>query len=63
MCAIFAPFVKRSARGIPADQAEGPQGEEFGMEKVAAFAKTHAANSAARINQHLLAQLTEFFGA
>jgi phosphoserine phosphatase RsbU/P len=44
-------------------EAEGPHGEEFGMEKVAAFAKAHAANSAARINQQLLAQVTEFCGA
>jgi phosphoserine phosphatase RsbU/P len=43
-------------------EAEGPQGEEFGMEKVAAFAKAHAANSAARMNQQLLAQVTEFCG-
>jgi serine phosphatase RsbU (regulator of sigma subunit) len=33
------------------------------MEKVAAFAKTHAANSAAKINQQPLAQVTEFCGA
>ena len=33
------------------------------MEKVAAFAKLHAANSAARINQQLLAQVTEFCGS
>jgi phosphoserine phosphatase RsbU/P len=44
-------------------EAEGSQGEEFGMEKVAAFAKTHAANSAAKINQQLLSQVTEFCGA
>jgi sigma-B regulation protein RsbU (phosphoserine phosphatase) len=44
-------------------EAEGPQGEEFGTEKVAAFAKAHAANSAAKINQQLLAQVTEFCGA
>ena len=44
-------------------EAEGPQGEEFGMGKVAAFAKKHAANSAASINQQLLAQVTEFCGA
>src|SRR5271166_4484556 len=44
-------------------EAEGPQGKEFGMEKVAAFAKTHAANSAAKMNQQLLAQVTEFCGA
>jgi phosphoserine phosphatase RsbU/P len=43
-------------------EAEGPQGEEFGMEKVAAFAKTHAEDSATRINQQLLAQVTEFCG-
>ena len=44
-------------------EAEGPDGEEFGTEKLAAFAKTHAANSAAKINQQLLAQVTEFCGA
>jgi len=44
-------------------EAEGPQGEEFGTEKVAAFAKAHAANSAAKINQQLLTQVTEFCGA
>jgi phosphoserine phosphatase RsbU/P len=44
-------------------EAEGPEGEEFGMEKVAAFAETHAANSAAKMNQQLLAQVTEFCGA
>ena len=43
-------------------EAEGPHGEEFGVEKVAAFAKAHAANSAARINQQLLEQVTEFCG-
>jgi phosphoserine phosphatase RsbU/P len=43
-------------------EAEGPHGEEFGMEKVAAFAKAHAENSAARMNQQLLAQVTEFCG-
>jgi sigma-B regulation protein RsbU (phosphoserine phosphatase) len=43
-------------------EAEGPDDEEFGTEKVAAFAKTHAANSAAKINQQLLAQVTEFCG-
>jgi phosphoserine phosphatase RsbU/P len=41
-------------------EAEGPHGEEFGVEKVAAFAKAHAANAAARTNQQLLAQVTEF---
>jgi sigma-B regulation protein RsbU (phosphoserine phosphatase) len=44
-------------------EAEGPDGEEFGMEKVASFAKIHAANSAAKMNQQLLAQVTEFCGA
>ena len=44
-------------------EAEGSNGDEFGMEKVAAFAKTHAANSAVKINQQLLAQVTEFCGA
>jgi sigma-B regulation protein RsbU (phosphoserine phosphatase) len=44
-------------------EAEGPHGEEFGMEKVAAFAKAHAVDSAARMNQQLLAQVTEFCGA
>jgi phosphoserine phosphatase RsbU/P len=44
-------------------EAEGAQGEEFGIERVASFAKTHASNSAARINQQLLAQVTEFCGA
>jgi len=43
-------------------EAEGPDGEEFGTEKVAAFAKAHAANSAAKMNQQLLAQVTEFCG-
>ena len=44
-------------------EAEGSAGEEFGMERVAEFAKTEAKSSAARINQHLLAQVTEFCGA
>jgi serine phosphatase RsbU (regulator of sigma subunit) len=40
-----------------------PDGEAFGMEKVAAFAKAHGANSVARMNQQVLAQVTEFCGA
>jgi len=44
-------------------EAGGTDGQEFGVEKVAAFAKAHAANSAARMNQQLLAQVTEFCGA
>ncbi len=44
-------------------EAEGPQEEEFGVERVALFAKTNAAESAAEMNQQLLAQVTEFCGA
>ena len=44
-------------------EAEDPQGDEFGMERVAAFAKAHEANSAARMNQQLLAEVAEFCGA
>jgi phosphoserine phosphatase RsbU/P len=44
-------------------EAEGPHGEEFGMARVAVFAEAHAANSAAKINQQLLAEVTEFCGA
>jgi len=44
-------------------EAEGPLGEPFGVEKVAAFAAAHAAHSAARMNQDLLTQVTEFCGA
>jgi phosphoserine phosphatase RsbU/P len=44
-------------------EAKGPDGEEFGMERVAAFAKEHAGNSALKMNQQLLAQVTEFCGA
>jgi phosphoserine phosphatase RsbU/P len=44
-------------------EAEGPRGEEFGMENVAGFAKAHAANSAVSMNRQLLAEVTEFCGA
>jgi phosphoserine phosphatase RsbU/P len=44
-------------------EAEDPQGQEFGTDKVAAFAKANAANSAAKMNQQLLAQVTEFCAA
>jgi phosphoserine phosphatase RsbU/P len=44
-------------------EAASPQGEEFGMERVAGFAKTNAANSSARMNEQLLAQVTAFCGA
>ena len=43
-------------------EADGPQGEEFGMERVATFAKTHASDSAAKINEQLLAEVTKFCG-
>ena len=43
-------------------EAEGSHSEEFGMEKVAAFAKAHAANSAESTHQQLLAQVTGFCG-
>jgi serine phosphatase RsbU (regulator of sigma subunit) len=32
------------------------------MERVATFAKTHASDSAAKINQQLLAEVTKFCG-
>ncbi len=41
-------------------EAENPQSEEFGPERVAAFAHANASNSAAKINQQLLAQVTQF---
>ena len=44
-------------------EAEDAQGEEFGVERVAAFGVTHAASSAAELNQHLLAQVSDFCGA
>jgi phosphoserine phosphatase RsbU/P len=44
-------------------EAEGPHGEEFGTERLATFAKAHAANSAAKMNQQLLSEVTEFCGA
>lgn len=44
-------------------EAENEQGEEFGVEKVAAFGKTHAASSAAALNERLLAQVSDFCGA
>ncbi len=44
-------------------EAEDAQGEEFGVERVAAFGKAHAASSAAELNQQLLAQVSDFCGA
>jgi len=44
-------------------EAEDAQGEEFGVERVAAVAKSHAASSAAELNKQLLAQVSDFCGA
>lgn len=41
-------------------EAENEQGEEFGVERVAAFGKAHAASSAAESNERLLAQVSDF---
>ena len=41
-------------------EAQDSEGEEFGMEKVAAFATSHAASSALAISRQLLAQVSEF---
>jgi sigma-B regulation protein RsbU (phosphoserine phosphatase) len=44
-------------------EAANSQDEEFGMERVAAFAKTNFASTAAQMNRQLLAQVTQFCGA
>jgi sigma-B regulation protein RsbU (phosphoserine phosphatase) len=44
-------------------EAEDAQGEEFGVERVAAFGKAHAASSAAELNKQLLAQVSDFCAA
>jgi sigma-B regulation protein RsbU (phosphoserine phosphatase) len=44
-------------------EAEDAQGEEFGVERVAAFGRAHASSSAAELNEQLLAQVSEFCGA
>ncbi len=44
-------------------EAEDKQGEEFGVERVAAFGKAHALSSAAELNEQLLAQVSDFCGA
>jgi phosphoserine phosphatase RsbU/P len=43
-------------------EAEDSRGEEFGVEKVAAFVKTHVASSATELNEQLLAKTEEFCG-
>jgi Stage II sporulation protein E (SpoIIE) len=44
-------------------EAEDAQGEEFGVERVAAFGKAHAASSAAESNEQLLTQVSDFCAA
>jgi sigma-B regulation protein RsbU (phosphoserine phosphatase) len=44
-------------------EAEDAQGEEFGVERVAAFVKAHTASSAAELNEQLLAKVSDFCGA
>jgi sigma-B regulation protein RsbU (phosphoserine phosphatase) len=44
-------------------EAEDTQNQEFGVDRVAAFGKAHAASSAAELNQQLLAQVSDFCGA
>jgi len=44
-------------------EPENAQGEEFGVERVAAVGKAHAASSAAELNKQLLAQVSDFCGA
>jgi phosphoserine phosphatase RsbU/P len=44
-------------------EAEDTGGEEFGVERVAAFAQAHQSDSAMKMNQQLLSQVSEFCGA
>ena len=44
-------------------EAENAQGEEFGVEGVAAFGKAHAASSAVELTEQLLALASDFCGA
>ena len=44
-------------------EAEDAQGDEFGVERVAAFGEAHAASSAAELNEELLTQVSEFCGS
>ena len=43
-------------------EAENAQSEEFGVERVDAFSKAHAASSASELNEQLLAQVSDFYG-
>ena len=44
-------------------EAEDSRGDDFGVQKVAGFAKEHVANSAAELNEKLLSQVAAFCGA
>jgi phosphoserine phosphatase RsbU/P len=44
-------------------EAAGSDGQEFGLDNIAAFASTHRADSASALNSQLLAQVTDFCGA
>jgi phosphoserine phosphatase RsbU/P len=44
-------------------EAEDSRGDEFGVGNVASFAKAHATSSAGKLNEQLLAKVTEFCGA
>jgi len=44
-------------------EAEDAEGDEFGVERVAAFGKAHASSSAAELNEQLLAQVSDYCGA
>ena len=44
-------------------EAAGPDGQEFGLDNIAAFAAAHRASSAPALNNLLLAQVTDFCGA
>lgn len=44
-------------------EAEDAKGDEFGVERVAAFGKAHASSSAADLNEQLLAQVSDYCGA
>ena len=44
-------------------EAAGPDGQEFGLDNIAAFARAHSADSASALNNLLLAQVTDFCGA
>lgn len=44
-------------------EAAAPDGQEFGLDKIAAFAKAHSAISASALNSQLLAEVSDFCGA